>query len=160
MKIAASIKPAYITEAGTIELQAQLDQLKYEHVQLIESMRELTHSRTGIGPDDPLQTLQRDRAAEIDDQIHRIEWILSTAKVVSQPLANDTVQIGSRVTLDMRGQQRMYMIVGSIEADPDRHKISYESPLGKSLLGKRVHDSFKISGLASKQFVATIIAIA
>jgi transcription elongation factor GreA len=38
----------------------------------------------------------------------------------------------------------MYWLVGPTEADPKKGKISYESPLGKGLIGKRVGDQVTV----------------
>jgi transcription elongation factor GreA len=51
------------------------------------------------------------------------------------------VGIGSRVTVaEEDGEPETYHIVGSVEADPKRGRVSNQSPLGKALLGHRVGD--------------------
>lgn len=77
----------------------------------------------------------------IEGQILEIEKMLRNAKVIDEQDVNpDVVNVGSRVTLfDVNNKTEFeYMIVGSAEADPAQAKISNESPVGRSLMGKKV----------------------
>ncbi len=58
----------------------------------------------------------------------------------------DTVELGRTVTirdLDL-GEEEIYTIVGSTEADPSNGRISNNSPMGLALLGKRVGDTVTV----------------
>jgi transcription elongation factor GreA len=58
----------------------------------------------------------------------------------------DTVEIGTTIAaMDQDGRSFRYTIVGSAEADPSRGTISNVSPIGRSLLGKRVGDEAEIN---------------
>ncbi len=77
----------------------------------------------------------------IEGQIIEIEKMLRNAKVIDeQDVNSDVVGVGSRVTLlDVNNKTEFeYMIVGSAEADPAQARISNESPVGRSLMGKKV----------------------
>ncbi|NLY76113.1 MAG: transcription elongation factor GreA [Firmicutes bacterium] len=77
----------------------------------------------------------------IEGQILEIEKMLRNAKVIDeQDVDPDTVSVGSKVTLvDVNNKTECeYMIVGSAEADPSQARISNESPVGRSLMGKKV----------------------
>lgn len=83
----------------------------------------------------------------IEGQILEIEKILRNAKVIDdQDVNSDIVGIGSKVTLiDVNNKTEVeYMIVGSAEADPSQAKISNESPVGRSLMGKKVGDKVNV----------------
>ncbi len=73
--------------------------------------------------------------------------MLRNAKVIDDSdIATDMVGIGTKVRVqdvDL-GDEIEYTIVGSAEADPTNYKISNESPVGKSLLGKHVDDIVEI----------------
>jgi transcription elongation factor GreA len=73
----------------------------------------------------------------VEGRIQRIEQILSAAKVLEQPQDSGAVQLGSRVTV-VEGEQEpeSYRIVDPAEADPAHGFISYESPLGRVLIGR------------------------
>lgn len=77
----------------------------------------------------------------IEGQILEIEKMLRNAKVIDDQKINaDVVNVGSKVTLiDVNNKSEFeYMIVGSAEADPAQARISNESPVGRSLMGKKV----------------------
>ena len=40
--------------------------------------------------------------------------------------------------------EETYAVVGSLEADIDQGRISYESPLGQALMGKKVGDEVEV----------------
>jgi transcription elongation GreA/GreB family factor len=54
------------------------------------------------------------------------------------------VLAGARVLSGSKGE-KAFIIVGSIEADPMNGKISNESPIGQSLMGKKVGDEVEIN---------------
>jgi transcription elongation GreA/GreB family factor len=65
----------------------------------------------------------------------------STAELVAPPTDSDTVRFGSRVTVVRDdGRRQSFRIVGEDEADPARGTLSYASPLGHTLAGKKVGD--------------------
>ena len=83
----------------------------------------------------------------IEGQILEIEKLLRNAKVIDEQDVNpDMVGVGSKVTLiDVNNKTEVeYMIVGSAEADPSQAKISNESPVGRSLMGKKVGDKVNV----------------
>ena len=55
------------------------------------------------------------------------------------------VELGSTVLVETNGGVDEFTIVGSLEADPNRGKISNESPVGKALLGAKVGDIVEIA---------------
>lgn len=58
--------------------------------------------------------------------------------------AGGTVGIGSRVTLEVNGAERVYEIVGSQETNPGAGRVSRTSPLGAALLGAAVGDTVAV----------------
>lgn len=106
--------------------------------------------------------LARARAADDRTAIARIQrdlryWVerLRTAEVVTPPVRNGVVRFGSTVVLEKTRETRVhYQIVGEDEADPARGKISYVSPIAKSLLGRSTGDRVTLTG-----GVATILEV-
>ena len=78
-------------------------------------------------------------------QIYSIEDQLKRA-VIIKPGANasGTVQIGSTVVLEVKGVEKIFQILGSKETDPARGRISFSSPLGAALMGKKKGDAVTI----------------
>ena len=82
----------------------------------------------------------------VEGHIQELEQTLKRAKVIENSKSNpDVIQIGSEVIAREEGfEEEEFNIVGSKEANPQNGKISYESPIGKSLLGHRVGDIVRV----------------
>ena len=89
----------------------------------------------------------KDEQRDIEARIEEIENILKNAEVVDKAdLKKGTIGIGSHVKLlDVKANEEIeYDIVGATEADSLNGKISNESPLGSSLLGKKKGDEIEV----------------
>jgi transcription elongation factor GreA len=83
----------------------------------------------------------------METRIQQLERMLKTVRVVNaDSMRADVVSIGSLVVVnDIEFNEKIeYRIVGAAEANVNENKISYESPLGKELLGKRVGDIINV----------------
>ena len=77
----------------------------------------------------------------LEARIAEITRILGVATVVATPKRSNSVHIGSTVTVDMGGRERVFTIVGAAEADSHAGKISNESPVGAALVGAHVGET-------------------
>lgn len=86
----------------------------------------------------------REAQAALEDRIMQLESILANAEIVAAHHSNQ-VEVGSVVHVKKAGEksERTYTIVGSEEADTAAGKISFKSPLGQALLGKKKGEEFK-----------------
>jgi transcription elongation factor GreB len=86
------------------------------------------------------------RLREIDRRIHFLQKRLEQAEVVDpKSVKGEQVFFGATVTLvDEEGAEKSYSIVGIDEAEPGKGKISWISPLAKSLLKKSEGDVVKL----------------
>ncbi len=86
----------------------------------------------------------KEEQARLESRIAQRRNLLRRARVL-QPEDIDTrcVNVGSQVTIvdESDGSEYTYLIVGALDADPARNRISYRSPVGKALYGKTVGDS-------------------
>lgn len=85
----------------------------------------------------------------LEGRIMTIEGVLRTASIIEASGPSEEVSLGSLVTVAEDGfEPESYMIVGSVEADPGKGRISNESPLGRALIGHGVGDrvSFETPG--------------
>ena len=98
------------------------------------------------------QGLMEARIAQIND-------ILSNAVLVEAPKRSNRVNIGSTVTVDMGGRERVFTIVGAAEADVSSGKISNESPVGAALLGGKNGDHFTAEGPTGRVIEMDIVKI-
>ena len=75
------------------------------------------------------------------DRVRELADHLSTAQAADAPADRGEVALGARVTVeDEHGERYVYEVVGAIESDPKRGKLSWQSPLAQALWGMRVGD--------------------
>lgn len=85
----------------------------------------------------------REMQAAVEERVQKLEAILKNAKIV-RSAKGDTVGMGATVSVqNLNGDDKhTYIIVGAEEADLFAGKISYHSPLGAALQGKKKGDEF------------------
>ena len=131
-----SIKNVYLTPTGLADAKAELDFLKKNKR---TEIAERIHQARQYG--DLTENSEYDSAVEdqslIENRISQLENILKSAKIIQEQHSNDFVVIGSTVKIEMDGELDEFTIVGRVEADPSKKKISNESPLGATLLGAK-----------------------
>ena len=63
------------------------------------------------------------------------------------------------VKVEGSGAATRYTILGAWDSDPDKQVISYKTPLGGALLGKKVGDTVKVkTGASEESYTITAIA--
>ena len=78
------------------------------------------------------------RVAFLERKIQQLEHTIAHCKV-SDVIAADKVQLGSKVRLEHAGGLMECVLVSALEADPSKGRISDQSPLGRAILGKVLH---------------------
>lgn len=86
----------------------------------------------------------------LEGRIDELETVIKTAKVVDNGNNGNTVGVGTKVTVRVNGVKTTFEIVGEWEADLANKKISHASPLGSSLVGKKVGDKFEFEAPVGK----------
>lgn len=89
----------------------------------------------------------KERQGHIEATIADLEDQLSRAMVIDpSTLSGSKVVFGATVTLvDEDDKKVKYQLVGQVEADAKDGKISYNSPLGRALIGREVGDEVEVS---------------
>lgn len=82
-----------------------------------------------------------------DSRIRHLTKLLENGEVKSSTHSG-MVDFGSRVTLDNGKQQQSFTLVSHLESNPQKQKLSLDSPLGKTLIGKKVGDQVEITAPA------------
>jgi transcription elongation factor GreA len=79
------------------------------------------------------QSHNEGRIGELEDKLARAD-IIDISK-----LSGDTIKFGATVTLidEDTDKKAVYQIVGDVEADAKKGKISLSSPLARALIGKK-----------------------
>jgi transcription elongation factor GreA len=130
----------YLTPEGEAKLQAELQDLKGP------KREELSQRlRSAIQMGDLSENADYHKAKEdqgfLEGRIQELEAILRNATIIEQTQSSGVIFIGSHVTIQEGDfDPETYHLVGPTEADPRRGRISYESPIGRALMDKRVGD--------------------
>ena len=81
----------------------------------------------------------------MEARIRELEAIIKNHVLIETKTARGVVGMGSTVRFAEDGaDEERYRIVGPAEADPKAGRVSYESALGKALIGHRVGDEVPI----------------
>ncbi len=130
--------PNYITPAGAQRLADELVQLRT--VERSKTVREVADAAAmGDRSENAEYIYGKKRLREIDRRINFLAKRLDDAVVVD-PAAQkgDRAFFGATIDVeDESGARRAYVIVGEDETDSAQGRISWRSPIGRSLLGKR-----------------------
>jgi transcription elongation factor GreA len=87
----------------------------------------------------------RNEQSFIETRIRELEGIVKNHVIIESRATNGRVDLLSRVTFAEEGEpDETYRIVGPTEADPSAGRISFESAIGKALLGHRVGDEVEV----------------
>lgn len=120
--------PNYVTPTGALELQTLEESLMAQLAPLKASKDE---------------TFNKDKVAEIERDLRYVRARLDSAILVDpKTQSHETVLFGASVVVeDDEGNQHTFHIVGEDEADANINKVSWVSPLAKSLIGQKIGDT-------------------
>ena len=135
----------FLTLGGRRKLEEELEYLcTVRRAEIAERIR--SAKEEGDITENAAYDYAKEEQAFVEGRIQALETTLSKA-ILIEGGSSDEVGLGARVTLVERGGDtpETYQIVGSVEADPTRGRISNESPIGKALLGHGVGDEVAVS---------------
>lgn len=102
----------------------------------------------------------RNEQSFIETRIQELEAVIKNHVLIESSAENDTVQLASTVTLVEEGApEETYRIVGPAEADPAGGRVSYESAMGRALLGHRVGDEVEVRTPTGARYAIRIVRI-
>ncbi len=131
--------------------KAKLQELKKEHAELV-----LQENQKTVGQEAPHMLESDDVNPEFISfqegmdamrlRMEELENIFKNYKLIGNPSKEKAVfvDIGATVDIDVNGKKDEFMIVGTLEANPETGKISNESPVGAALIGKKIGDEIII----------------
>jgi len=139
-------QPQYLTPEGLINLEARLKELTDVRRPLVADRLRTAMEEGGDLSENAEYEDAKNEQAFIEGEVQRLESILRSALIIEDSGKKDEVVLGARVTVVEQGskEKEIFHIVGSAEADPERGKISSDSPLGKALLGAKVGDKVNV----------------
>jgi transcription elongation factor GreB len=132
--------PNYLTPEGAKKLQAELSQLlNIDRAKVVQEVAEA--AAQGDRSENAEYIYGKKKLREIDRRIRFITKRLDAAVVVKQEGAHDEVRFGATVDVeDENGKKSSYLILGPDEASPANGSISFQSPLGRALMKRKVGD--------------------
>lgn len=132
-------REVFLTPEGLVKLEDELDDLKTIRRKEIAERIKVALDFGDISENSEYDQAKNEQA-QLEERIAKLETMLRNARLIDEDeITTDVVSVGSKVeVLDLEyGDKMIYVIVGSAEADPHNGRISNESPLGRSLLGKK-----------------------
>jgi transcription elongation factor GreA len=135
-----------MTQAGKEKLEQELDQLKtVKRKEVVERIK-IARSFGDLSENSEYDSAKEEQAF-VEGRITTLENMIRNAKIIQEDeLSTDAVSLGRTVTFVELpdGDEESYTVVGSAEADPFEGKISNDSPIAKSLMGKKVGDEVTV----------------
>lgn len=147
----------FLTVEGKAELDEELRHLKYERRPEIAAKIHEAKESGEMSEGGEFDESKNDQAF-IEGRIAEIEDIFKNARIVKDHDRN-VVSIGGFVRVrNEKNVETRFNIVGPAEISPENGKISHDSPIAQSLLGKRVGDVVNVTAPAGT-FAYTILEV-
>jgi len=138
-------KKFYLTEKGLEKIKKEYEGLKRLKLSKIKGESpQLLHS----GDINPEYLSFREDLNFLEARMAELENVLKNVELIKMPSKErqNIVHLGATVTLEEEGGQiNEFMIIGTLEANPNEGKISAQSPVGKALLGHKIGDEIMIT---------------
>ena len=138
-------KQQVITSIGIGVLEEQIDRKTVEIMGLLEEIRTQRGSQSSTDDNTEIAIITT-RYEKVIQERNDLQGILNYANVVDVTKITDSkVVFGSVVTIQNVNDDTVYTyrVVSPIESDISKGMISYESPIGKAMIGLVVGDSFE-----------------
>ncbi len=141
----ASVEKVPMLAEGYERLTAELKALREERPRIIDSIEEARAH--GDLSENAEYHAAKERQGQVEATIADLEDKVSRANIIDPAsLSGDRIIFGATVTLlDDDDKPVRYQIVGPYEADARVGRISYNSPLGRALIGRRVEDEIEVT---------------
>ena len=132
--------PNYMTPEGARKLSEEMARLRAERPKVVQEVADA--AAQGDRSENAEYIYGKKKLREIDRRMHFLTHRLKDAVVVDpKEQRGDKVFFGATVDVeDEDGARATYRIVGEDEIDSAKGDISYKSPIGRVLFGKRLGD--------------------
>ncbi len=148
----ASVEKLPMLAEGYAKLTAELKALREERPLIIDAIEEArAHSDLSENAE---YHAAKERQGQVEAAVVDLEDKISRAHIIDPTtLSGDRIVFGATVTLlDDAEKPVRYQIVGQAEADAKVGRISYNSPLGRALIGRRVEDEIEVTVPSGDRF--------
>lgn len=134
-----------MTAEGKQKLEQELEYLKtVKRKEVVERIK-IARSFGDLSENSEYDSAKEEQAF-VEGRVTTLENMIRNAKIIEDDGGTNVVGLGKTVTFVELpdGDEESYTIVGSAEADPFEGKISNDSPIAKSLLGKKVDEEVTV----------------
>jgi transcription elongation factor GreA len=142
-KTRAGATTVSLTAEGAARLEGELAELttvrRPEVIARIRTAKELGDLKENAD-----YTAAREEQSFLEGRIQAIERQLRDAVITAAPKAGDGADIGSRITVEIEGDEAVYTLVGTAESKPSEGRLSVASPVGRALVGSRPGDEVDV----------------
>ncbi len=130
---------------GFDKLEAEIKDLKYKQRPAVTDAIEVARAHGDLSENAEYHAA-KEQQGHIETRIKYIESVLSRAQVIDpKSLTGDRVVFGATVTLlDEDDKEVIYQIVGADESDIKRGHISYQSPIARALITRKLNDEVEV----------------
>ncbi len=137
---------------GYERIAADLKALRAERPKIVDAIEEARAH--GDLSENAEYHAAKERQGQVEAQISELEDRISRAQIIDPAtLSGDRIVFGATVTLlDENDKPVKYQIVGQTEADAKAGRISYNSPLGRALITKKVGDEIEVTVPSGDKF--------
>lgn len=148
----ATVEKMPMLQMGYDKLNTQLRELKAERPLIVDAIEEARAH--GDLSENAEYHAAKERQGQVEATINDLEDKLSRAQIIDPTtLSGNKIVFGATVTLlDEDDKPVQYQIVGQAEADAKQGMISYNSPLGRALIGREVGDEVEVSVPSGDKF--------
>ena len=149
----------WLTEPGKARLEDELQELRTRrrpdlHVRIQEA------TESGDISDNSEYEDLKDEWASLEARISELEQTLDRAQIIQRDENNELIGLGSKVTLRSEdGEEETWVLVSPEEANTLDGTISTQSPVGRSLVGRRAGESATVR-TPSGALVYTVVSVA
>lgn len=148
----ATVEKLPMLAEGYERLIAELKALREERPKIVEAIEEARAH--GDLSENAEYHAAKERQGQVEASIADLEDKVSRAQIIDPAtLSGDKIIFGATVTLlDDDNKPVRYQIVGPYEADARLGRISYNSPLGRALIGRKVEEEIEVTVPSGDRF--------
>lgn len=148
----ASIEKLPMLAEGYERMTADLKALRDERPLIVDAIEEARAH--GDLSENAEYHAAKERQGQVEAMVADLEDKITRAQIIDPAtLTSDKIIFGATITLlDEDEKPVKYQIVGPYEADAKIGRISYNSPLGKALIGRKVEEEVEVTVPAGDKF--------
>ena len=136
-------KKFILTRQGLTSLKGEYDELtKTKRTQIIKRIQ-IAREFGDLAENSEYDAAKEEQSL-LETRIAQLEDVLKRTQIIEPVKKADFVVIGSTIVVEIEGEKDEFTIVGTIEADPSKKKISNESPVGTAMLGAKLGEVVEV----------------